>query len=137
MFVCQSFLSQILAIHRTAGEGKRPYFKPFCHFHQFTNIHTFICVFSYEIRIFSRTVCIDQTATRWYLTHYWITIWLIDHAMLIFVCLLDNWILEFCLNNLRQKTGEFQLPSIMTHSIIYTRLYPLQATRLTKCSSQP
>ena len=104
--------------------------------HSATSIssRTFIHLFaSFHMRYLSRicnsTVCIDQTATRWYLTHYWITIWLIDHAMLIFVCLLDNWILEFCWNNLRQKTGEFQLQSIMT--------LPLQATRLTKCSSHP
>ena len=45
--------------------------------------------------IFNRKACIYQTTTRWDLPHYWITIWLIDDVMLIFVCLLVELILGF------------------------------------------
>ena len=37
--------------------------------------------------IFNRNACIYQTATRWDLPPYWITIWLIDYVILSFVCL--------------------------------------------------
>ena len=36
-----------------------------------------------------------QTATRWDLPPYWISIWLIDDLVLIFVCLFINFILGF------------------------------------------
>ena len=39
---------------------------------------------------FSRTTCIYQTATRWDLPPYWITIWLIDNVTLSF-CLFTWW----------------------------------------------
>ena len=45
--------------------------------------------------IFNRTACVYQTATRWDLPPYPITIWLIDDVMLIFFCLLDDLILDF------------------------------------------
>ena len=52
--------------------------------------------------------------------------WLIDDA--IFVCLLDDLILDFLLQRL-QETGEFELASTIT--------LKLQANRLTKCASHP
>ena len=45
--------------------------------------------------IFDRNACIYQTATRWGLPPYQITIWLIDDVMLIFVCLVVDLILGF------------------------------------------
>ena len=45
--------------------------------------------------VFNRDACIYQTATRWDLPPYWITIWLIDDVMVIFVCLLVDLILGF------------------------------------------
>ena len=50
--------------------------------------------------------------------------WLIDDAM--FVCLIDDLILDFLLQRL-QETGEFELASTIT--------LKLQANRLTKCDS--
>ena len=46
-------------------------------------------------RIFNRNACVYQTATRWDLPPYQITIWLIDDVMLIFVCLRYDLILAF------------------------------------------
>ena len=45
--------------------------------------------------IFNRNACIYQTATRWDLPPYRITIWLIDDVILIFVCLHVELILGF------------------------------------------
>ena len=47
--------------------------------------------------IFNRTACIYQVATRWDLPPYRITIWLIDDVTLVFVCLRDDLILAFLL----------------------------------------
>ena len=94
----QSFLSQTLMTHRTAGKGRGPSFIPLYHFHPLTNIQTFICNFACEMtsHIFNRTACIYQTATRWDLPPYRITTWFIDDLMLIFVYLLVDLILGFC-----------------------------------------
>ena len=48
--------------------------------------------------IFNRTSCIYQTATQRHVPPYQIAIQLIDEIMLIFVCLLDDLILGFLLN---------------------------------------
>ena len=45
--------------------------------------------------IFNCNACIYQTATRWDLPPYRITIWLIDDVMFIFICLLVELILVF------------------------------------------
>ena len=45
------FLSQTLTIHRTAGEGRGPYFIPLYHFQPLTNIEKFICNFACETTI--------------------------------------------------------------------------------------
>ena len=42
-------LSHTLGIHKTAGKGRVPSFIPLYHFHQLTNIHTFICNFTCEM----------------------------------------------------------------------------------------
>ena len=52
--------------------------------------------------------------------------YLIDDAM--FVCLLDNLILGFLLQDLTRETGGFELASTIT--------LVLQENRLTKCASQ-
>ena len=66
----------------------------------FTRSRTFRHLFAtLQVRwlshIFNCNACIYQTATRWDLPPYWITIWLIDDVMLIFVCLLVDLILGF------------------------------------------
>ena len=50
-FFYQDFLSQTLAIHRTAREGRGPPFIPLYHFHLLMNIETFICNFACEMTI--------------------------------------------------------------------------------------
>ena len=50
--------------------------------------------------IFKCTACIYQTVTRRDLPPYQITIWLVDNVMLVFVCLLDAFILGFCYSSL-------------------------------------
>ena len=85
-FFYQGFLSWTLTTQRIAGEGRGPSFIPLYHFHPLTNIQTFICNFACEMtsHIFNRTACIYQTATRWDLPPYRITIWLIDGVTLSF-----------------------------------------------------
>ena len=77
---------------------------------------------------FNRTACIYQTATRWDLPPYRITIWLIDDVMLVSVCLLEDLILGFCYSNLRRENGRLELASTIT--LVF------QANRLTECASQ-
>ena len=79
-FFLSGFSSQTLTIQRAAGEGTGPFFIPLYHFHLLTNIKTFICNFACEmtITIFNRNACVYQTATRWDLPPYRITIWVID-----------------------------------------------------------
>ena len=50
-FFYQSFLSRTMKTHRTAGEGRGSSFIPFYHFHQLTNIQTFVCSFAREMTI--------------------------------------------------------------------------------------
>ena len=50
-FFLSEFSSQTLSIYRTAGEGRGPSSTPLCHFHQLTNIETFICNFACEMTI--------------------------------------------------------------------------------------
>ena len=92
LFFYQGFLSQTLTIHRTAGEGRGPSFIPLCHFHPLTNIEIFICNFACEMTIayFYRNACVYQTANRWDLPPYRITIWVMDWWCNI--CLFTWWI---------------------------------------------
>ena len=78
-------------------------------------------------RIFNRNACVYQTATRWDLPPYRITIWAIDWWCN--VCLVDELILGFCYSDLTLETGGFELASTITPV--------LQANRLTKCASHP
>ena len=78
-------------------------------------------------RTFNRTASTYQTATRWDLPPYWTNIWLLNDALLISVCLLDDLIPCFCYSNLTRISGGFELASAMT----------LQANQLTKCTSYP
>ena len=73
-FLSFYLLSQTLAIRRTAEEGSEPSFIPRYHFHSLMNIQTFISNFACEMRL----LLSSQTASRWDLPPYWITIWLID-----------------------------------------------------------
>ena len=73
--------------------------------------------------IFNRIACIYQTATRWYLPPYRITIWLIDDVALSFVCLRDHLILDFLLRQFETGNRWIELASTIT--------LVLQANRLT------
>ena len=70
-------------------------------FHSTTSTHsrTFRHFATLHVRwlshIFYHTTCIYQTATRWDLQPYRTTIWLIDDVTVVFVCLRDNLILAF------------------------------------------
>ena len=75
-------------------------------------------------RIFNRNARVCQTAIRWDLPPYWITIWLIDWWCN--VCLLDELILDFCYSDLTLETGGFELASTST--------LVLQTNRQTKCA---
>ena len=48
-FFCQGFLHRHRTIHRTAEEGRGPFFIPLYHFHPLTNIETLICNFACEM----------------------------------------------------------------------------------------
>ena len=113
----QGYLSQTLAIHRTAGEGRGPTFIPLYHFRPLTNIQTRICNVACEMTItyFNRTACIYQTATQWDLPPYRITIWLTDWLMIqcLFIYLM-NWIQGFCYSNLTWEKSGFELASTVT-----------------------
>ena len=102
VFFCQDFLSRTLTSHRTAGEGRGPFFfhSTISNFSR-TFTHLFITLpVRWLSRIFNRTACIYQTATWWDLPSYWITICLIDDVNLVFVCLLHDLILGLCDRNL-------------------------------------
>ena len=129
-FFCQGVLS--LTTHRTAGERKEPSFIPLdtssiC---SRTFRYSFATLYMRWLsHIFNHTACIYQTATRWDLPPYRITIYLIDHVMHIFVCLLDDLILGFCYSNLTRETGRLELAPPIT--------LVLQTNRLTNCPTQP
>ena len=93
-FFLSGFSSKALSIHRTAGERGGLSFIPLHHFHPFTNIETFSTLHvRWPSRIFNRNACVYQTATRWDLPPYQITIQVIDWWCN--VCLLDQLILGF------------------------------------------
>ena len=92
--------------------------------HLFTTLHV-----RWLSLIFNRNACIYQTATRWDVPPYGITIWLIDVTLSF--CLSTWWFDSsfICYSNLRRETGEFELASTIT--------LVLQANRLTKCATHP
>ena len=79
--------------------------------------------------IFNRNACVYQTATRWDLPPYWITIWVIDWWCN--VCFFFTWWID-----IRLLLQQFDIVNrwIWTH-IDYT--LALQAHWLTKCASHP
>ena len=97
-FFYQGFFSQILMIHRTAGKGRGSSFVPLYHFHPLTNIamfiYNFVCEMTLHVRwlsrIFNRHACVYQTANRWDLPPYQVTILLTDWWCN--VCLFNWWI---------------------------------------------
>ena len=91
IYICFStrFFFQTLTIHRTAGKGRGPSFIPLYHI---TYLWTFRHLFAtlhlrWLLHIFNCTSHILQIATLWDLPPYWITIWLINDAILISVYL--------------------------------------------------
>ena len=64
--------------------------------------------------ILNRIACIYQAATRWDLPPYRITIWLIDDVTLVFVCLRDDLILAFLLQQFETGTRGLELESTIT-----------------------
>ena len=50
-FLSAFFFSRTLTTHRTAEEGRGPFFIPLYHFHPLTNVQTFICNFACEMTI--------------------------------------------------------------------------------------
>ena len=103
IFFYQVFLSQTLTTHRTAGEGKGSFLFDStisAYSRIYKHLFDLICLLTLYVRwlwhIFNRTACIYQIATRWYLPPCRITIWLIDDVMLVFVCLIDDLTLRFC-----------------------------------------
>ena len=50
-FFYQGFLSRTLITHRTAGEGRGPFFITLYHFDLLTNIQTLICNFACKMTI--------------------------------------------------------------------------------------
>ena len=103
-FFSIGFLSWTLTTHRTAGQGRRPFFIPLYHFLPLTNIQTFICNFACEIPITYHILIATLVFTRLLLVEifspYRITIWLIDDVKFALVCLLDDLILGFCYSSL-------------------------------------
>ena len=79
--------------------------------------------------IFNHNACIYQTATRWDLPPYRITIWLTDDVILIFV-LFACWIdFRFCYSYMTWETSGLKLASII--------ILALQVNQLTKCTGHP
>ena len=91
--------------------------------HTFATLHV-----RWLSHIFNRTACIYQTATQWDLPPYRIIIWLIDDAMLVFVFLLDDFILGFFYSNLRWETGGLELASTITLVLKTNRLTNFRLT---------
>ena len=108
---------------RLTGQQKKEEDHHLSHTTTYTRSRTFRHLFT------TLTPCVYQTATRWDLPLYKITIWLIDDVILIYLCLLDDLILGFCYSYLAQDTGELEFVS--------TIALLSQVNRLTKCASQP
>ena len=145
LFFYLGFLSQTLAIHKTAGEegltihraareGRGPSFIRLYHFHPLTNIQTYICnfvrckmrdvtwLFLIATLVFTRLL-LDEIYHLIELSFDSLT----DDATL--VCLIDSLILGFCYSNLTRETGGFEPTSTIT--------IVLQSSQLIKCASHP
>ena len=64
-FFYQGFLSRTMTTHRTAGEGREPFFIPLYQFHLLTNIQTFMCNFLRFWAICVLQLFVNQVATSW------------------------------------------------------------------------
>ena len=124
----QGSLSRTLTIHRAAGEGRDHLL-----FHSTTSTHSqrFRHLFAtLHMRllshIFNRSACIYQTAARWDLPPFRITIWLTDDVMLIFVCLALD-LIRFCYSYFTWEIGGPELASAI--------IFVLQTNRITRCAS--
>ena len=118
-----SIRAQTLTIIRAAGEGRWPCLIPLCHFHPLKNIiQTFICNFACEMWDDYYVFLIASfVATRLLLDEFYqcneLPFWLIDDAMFVSVCLLDELILDFCYSSFSLVTGGFELTSTITLSL--------------------
>ena len=102
-FFYQHFLSRILTTHRTAGEGRGPFFNstiPLPRAHEHSDTYLQLCMWD-DYRIFLiATLVFTRLLLDEILPPYRITIWLIDDVKFVLVCLLDDLILGFCYSNL-------------------------------------
>ena len=129
-FVYQGFLHKHIRFTGQQGKGEDHLF-----FHSTTStrLRTMRHLFAtlhvrWLSHIFNRNACVYQTATRWDLPPYRITIWVIDWWCN--VCLFTWWIdTRFCYSDLTLETGEFEPTSTIT--------FVLQTKQLTKCASHP
>ena len=75
--------------------------------HLFATLHV-----TWLPRTFNRIACNYQTATRWDLPPYSMSIWWIDNGMLVSLCLATWWFdCMFLLKHSDMETGEFELAS--------------------------
>ena len=131
-FSIRVFLSQTLTIYRTAEGGNHLSFHPTTSTRSRKLRHLFaILHVRWLPRIFNRNACVYQTATRWDLPPYRITIWLIDWWCS--VCLFTWWIdSRFFLQRFDMGNRWF-----WTRIKRATTTYALQANRPTKCANRP
>ena len=131
-FSIRVFLSQTLTIHRTAEGGNH------LSFHSTTSTRSRKLRYLFATlhvrwlpRIFNRNACVYQTATRWDLPPYRITIWVIDWWCNI--CLFTWWIdSRFLLQRFDMGNRWF-----WTRIERATTTCALQANRPTKCANNP
>ena len=105
-----------LLLHSTTSTRSQTFRHLFSTLHVRWLSHNFNCI-----------TCIYQTASWWDLPPYRITIWLIDDVTLVFVCLRDDLILAFLLQQF--ETGNRWIRIRIDYHLV------LQANRLTKCVS--
>ena len=93
-FFYQDFLSRTLTTHRTAGEGRGPFFISTNSTRSPTFKHLFATFMWDDYHIFTKLL-LDEI-----LPPYRITVWLIDAVKFVLVYLLNDLILGFCDSNL-------------------------------------
>ena len=111
--------------------GDHPLFRSTTYTHSRTLRHLFATLYvRWLSHIFNRTTCIYQAATRWDLSPYRITIWLIDNVTLSF-CLFTWWFdYSFLVTVMWDgKPVDSHLRRLASVTVV------LQVNRLTKCAS--
>ena len=88
--------------------------------HEHSDIYLQLCTWDDYHILFHCTACIYQTTTRWDLPPYRATIWLVDDAMLIFVCLLVDLILRF-VTAIWHERNRWTRTRVEYHSYITTK----------------